>query len=698
MGVSNSATSRKRLSGRHSFLGVAALIAASLLPAGLRPQSEGQTAKTSDLQHQAGVVLKLVQVYVLDKKGEPVNDLELKDFVLRDNGREQTINAFERHGPPAGGRNQGPAPVAPGVRDDRESLNRKFFFVFDLSQSNPRGFRAAKQMGLTLLKNHSQPTDEFALLTYSYSGGLIFREYLTTNQSRIAQRIEGLREMPGLGMDADSRSARVESEDLGAGYDGLAPVPNADRDRFMHKTADFAAALEGLARALRGVAGFKNIILFSSGISEKLIHDESDHGIRQNLGDMMTELSSSACPIFTVDTDIVKDDKMSGEPSLLFEERDPNALLLSERGSGLLRQIARKSGGRYYSNPEKSEAVAKSIDAVTASYYVLGYTIDGRWDGAFHKIRVEVKREGCSVATPEGYFNPKPFADWSEFEKKLQVLDLATSASPHLTVPVPLPVAAFPILEAESGAVLLISEVRADALPGIGPGPTELLSIVFNPHGGIVQNTGNVVELSPAAGRNLYLYDLARLPAGTFLFRLILRNPKTGAAARGDVRFRVPEYAPGKTRLSAPFLFTIHDGVSFARIKKPADVDPEAKGNDAGFLQRMLPFISGNTAPVIDVLAGPVPAIYGIVHFTGSRGSGPEAKFESALFQKATGRSIPVEALVRDFANTETADILLLEFPLPDLEPGSYELRLTIEDQSSGGKAESSREFRLIKN
>jgi hypothetical protein len=112
----------------------------------------------------------------------------------------------------------------------------------------------------------------------------------------------------------------------------------------------------------------------------------------------------------------------------------------------------------------------------------------------------------------------------------------------------------------------------------------------------------------------------------------------------------------------------------------------------------MLPFISGNTAPVIDVLAGPVPAIYGIVHFTGSRGSGPEAKFESALFQKATGRSIPVEALVRDFANTETADILLLEFPLPDLEPGSYELRLTIEDQSSGGKAESSREFRLIKN
>jgi VWFA-related protein len=694
MGVSTRKASRKAPSVFLALLWVAMLFAASFLASNLRPQSRAQAEKPSVLQHQAGVVLKLVQVYVLDKKGEPVTDLELKDFVLRDNGREQTISAFERHGPPVGAQNQGlaAAPAAPA------SLNRRFFFVFDLSQSNPRGLRASKQMALTFLKTQAQPTDEFALLTFSYTGGLTFREYLTTNQTRIGQQIESLREMPGAGMDANYKDDALGGEDLGPGYEHLLPRVNPTQDRLMQKAADFAAALEGLARALRGVSGFKNIILFSSGISESLIHDEFDHRIRQNLGDMTKELSSSACPIFTVDTDIVKDKKMSEPPSLALEVNNPNDLLLSERGSGLLRQIANQSGGRYFSNPEKSEAVAKSIDAITANYYVLGYTIDDRWDGAFHKIQVQVKREGCSVATPEGYFNPKPYAEWSDFEKKLQILDLATSDSPHLTVPLPLPVAAFPMFDTESGTVLLMSEIRTDALPGIGPGQTELLSLILNPNGGIIENAGNVIQLTSAAGQDLYLYDLSQLPAGTYLYRIILRNPGTGAAARGDVRFRVRESLPGGPRLSVPFLFTVRDGVSFARIKKAADTKNEAKGTDAAFLKKMLPFISGNTAPVIDVLNGPAPKIYGIVHFAGPGPSEPEINFETVLLQKATGRRIPVEALIGDIVVTDAADILLLEFPLPDLETGSYELRLTVEDKSSGVKAESSREFRLIKN
>jgi VWFA-related protein len=649
----------------------------------------------SVLQQEAVVILKLVQVYVLDKDGNPVTDLNVEDFVLRDNGREQAITAFERHSPPEGAQNRGLAPTPSAAP---ASLNRKFFFVFDLSQSNPRGLRASKQTALTFLKTQAQPTDEFGLLTYSYAGGLIFREYLTTNQARLEQRIEGIKDPPGAGLDADSKYTRVESEDLGAGYEGLAPVPDSDRDRFMIKTADFAAALEGLARALRGVTGFKNIILFSSGISEKLIHDEFDHGIRQNLGDMMKELSTSGCPIFTVDTDIIKDDKMSGAPSLLLGTRDPNALLLSERGSGLLRQIAQQSGGRYYSNPEKSEAVAKSIDTITANYYVLGYTIGDRWDGAFHKIQVEVKRKGCSVAAPEGFFNPKPYADWSDFEKKLQVLDLAVSDSPHLSVPVPLPVAAFPIFDSESGTVLLMSEIRMDALPGIGPGQTDLLSLILNPKGGIIENAGNLIQLAPSAGRDLYLYDVSRLPAGTYLYRLILRNPRTGAAARGEARFTVPEPLPGRLRLSMPFLFTVSDGVSFARIKKAADTGNNAKGKDAAFLKEELPFISATTAPIIGVLRGPAPKIYGIVHFDSQEQSEPDINFETVLFHKGTGRSIPVEALISDIISTDAADILLLEFPLPDLEPGTYELRLIVEDKSSGAKAETSREFRLIKN
>ena len=45
------------------------------------PQSSGQWAKSTgdkNLQHNVTVVLKLIQVYVVDKKGDPVTDLTRK--------------------------------------------------------------------------------------------------------------------------------------------------------------------------------------------------------------------------------------------------------------------------------------------------------------------------------------------------------------------------------------------------------------------------------------------------------------------------------------------------------------------------------------------------------------------------------------------------------------------------------------------
>ena len=49
------------------------------------------------LRHEVEVTLKLIQVYVTDKKGNPVLDLEKEDFILLDNGKQQMITEFEKH-------------------------------------------------------------------------------------------------------------------------------------------------------------------------------------------------------------------------------------------------------------------------------------------------------------------------------------------------------------------------------------------------------------------------------------------------------------------------------------------------------------------------------------------------------------------------------------------------------------------------
>ncbi|NIO21804.1 MAG: hypothetical protein GTN76_14015 [Candidatus Aenigmarchaeota archaeon] len=50
----------------------------------------------AELQYEVTVTLKLIQVYVTDKKGNPVLDLTKDDFFVFDNGHKQTLTEFER--------------------------------------------------------------------------------------------------------------------------------------------------------------------------------------------------------------------------------------------------------------------------------------------------------------------------------------------------------------------------------------------------------------------------------------------------------------------------------------------------------------------------------------------------------------------------------------------------------------------------
>src|SRR5580658_1233752 len=79
-----SATMRRILTA--SALAVCA--GAALLPAAAQKQSEGQIT--------VGVQLVLLEVTVKDKSGKVMDGLEMKDFVVREDGAEQRIANFSR--------------------------------------------------------------------------------------------------------------------------------------------------------------------------------------------------------------------------------------------------------------------------------------------------------------------------------------------------------------------------------------------------------------------------------------------------------------------------------------------------------------------------------------------------------------------------------------------------------------------------
>ena len=53
--------------------------------------------KTQEIEeHDVTVTLNLVQVYVTDKEGNPVTDLEKDDFEITDKGKHKPITDFEK--------------------------------------------------------------------------------------------------------------------------------------------------------------------------------------------------------------------------------------------------------------------------------------------------------------------------------------------------------------------------------------------------------------------------------------------------------------------------------------------------------------------------------------------------------------------------------------------------------------------------
>jgi hypothetical protein len=75
------------------FAVLSILISISLKSEALSVQPQQEQAQ---LRHEVTVTLKLVQVYVTDKKGNPVHDLTKHHFLVFDEGQKQTITEFEK--------------------------------------------------------------------------------------------------------------------------------------------------------------------------------------------------------------------------------------------------------------------------------------------------------------------------------------------------------------------------------------------------------------------------------------------------------------------------------------------------------------------------------------------------------------------------------------------------------------------------
>ena len=643
------------------------------------------TNSQEDLKHEVTVTLKLIQVYVMDMEGNPIIDLNKSGFILYDNGKPMEITEFEGHfslkPKEKFEEERKPSPI----QKKPSKMNRKIFFLLDFSRNDVSGLSKSKKAALHFLDNKLLPGDEVGVLSYSSLKGLTLHEYLTTDHQKAREVIKGISEMPGI--SGGKAPIKIEKNTAkGAKTQGefefdeskenpvrvLVVEPKYTLAARLKQSGpkfdahNFTYVIKELAKALRYIKGYKNIILFSEGFPRSLLYSIDDSSFRLNYEGMIKELAASNSPVYTVNT------------------KGP-------RPNDSLMMLSELTGGKYFHSVEYYEKISDVIQNITSNYYVIGYYIDEqKWDGRYHEIKVKVKRKGCKVYAQGGYFNPKPFTEYAEVEKQLHLLDLAFGENPQFQEPLKFPLTSLHFSGKKGPNTVLLSEIDLEKIEEVVRGKAETIIFIFDNLNNLIDFIPGEVNFSNLPQKKIYLYTISSLLPGRYECRVVIRNLYTGRGAVASSSAIISESPVSGIRLYTPLLLVPKKKGHYIKVSKK-----EARRESTSLIN-IYPFDSIRYSPLIEELDPEISKLWAVVKCSITDIKEPEVEFSAYLIQSSTEQNIPlsISILTAESAKEET-DILLIEFPIPELPSGEYCLNLIAEDITTKSRSHVTRTFRV---
>jgi VWFA-related protein len=317
------------------------------------------------------VALVTAPVVVIGAKGEPILDLQQKDFHILDDGADQTIESFDLGG---------------------EQVSA--VLVFETSARIAPLLPAVQKSAIVFTQTIVGPSGEAAVLSYDNSVNTLLP--FSTDNDKIEKTIATLK--PG------NSGARL--------YDALASAVGLLRDRpsgqrraiVVVGEASDAGSEEKLGRVLRD-AQLANIVIYSVGLSP------TSAGLRappsQAGPASATPPGTFGGPSFPGAAQTpTSQQQYGGNIDLLglseWAVRNAKAVVKDRP----LEVAATATGGTYQPAFRESN-LDNAIDAIGAelnSQYMLSYRPTGADSAGYHQIKVTVNRPGVKVRTRPGYY------------------------------------------------------------------------------------------------------------------------------------------------------------------------------------------------------------------------------------------------------------------------------------------------------
>ncbi len=692
------------------------------------PASLGRQDLTKPLQHEVTVALKLIHVYVTDKKGQPVEDLKRDDFTVTDNGQPVVLTDFEKHSlrasPDSAGK-AGPMPekkVAPALLPAALKTTRKFFLFFDFAYNNGRGIVKARTAALNFLDKEVEPGDDVGILTYSMFKGVRVHEYLSRDHAKIREVVEsiGSKDIAGRASEIEQQYWLMAQEPLGAVRGGTSAaqadrtqtIAEANRQESKRIVQTFILRLTALAKALRYIPGQKQFILFSTGVPASLIYgtqagnpsnlagrakfDVGDRTLRTLSEEMYKEFGAANCTFYCFDTrEAAKRTDLFAYDALTFETgarglfgqqgvfQDSTDIFRDDKTTGLnaLKRLTDITGGRFYSNINMYEKNLDQVQALTGTYYVLGYSIGEHEDGRFHEVKVTVKRPGCEIRAQAGYFNPKPYREFSPLEKQLHLYDLALNERSLSRLPVSFPLTVLAFGTGGTAGLEILAAVPGDVTARFSGEKVEYVALVFDGKDNIRDVRRLETDPRPRRGQAVVFTSGTTLEPGDFTCRLVIRDMDTGLSAVSSARSFVRAAPAQGLILGTPLL--LRDETGCAYLDAGA-----AKGKVAIPWGEVYAFDKAALAPAVGPISKLTSRLVAIVPYSvaGATEYGtnePDVVLSGRLIDARSGQAVPVAVTLVGRTWHSAAETVSLEIPLGGLAPGKYLLYINAEDRAS---------------
>lgn len=420
------------------------LVLAALLPTGaVRAQEEAQEESPDGAQEgfffeSVDVNLVNVEVFVTDKRGNPITGLKREDFEIQEDGRPLPIANFyaveggrpvEEVAPPE---DADPAELLrfgklPLIPEDQRLSLVVYIDNFNIRPFNRnRVFRRLREW----LHDNLDVRDRVMLVTYDRE--LHVRHPFTSDAGLIATTLFDLEKLSGHAVHQDNeRRDLVDDIDNAESIGEVAWRVRQQAESMANDLTFTIRALKELIGGLSGLEGRKALLYVSDGLqmspAEDLYHlmqnkfgetsvmlEARDFHFGRRYRELTQLANTSRVVFYTIDAAGLRvSSSASVERARYSTGPGQDALIDSIYISNLqspLRFMAEETGGLAIVN---TNDVGPGLDRVAAdfgSYYSLGYTPAHQGDGRYHSIKVKVNRKGLKVRHRDGYRDKNSYA------------------------------------------------------------------------------------------------------------------------------------------------------------------------------------------------------------------------------------------------------------------------------------------------